>query len=539
MKLVVIGSGPSGIHFAYTALERGHEVTLVDMGLSGTDIPHPKASFFDLKQNHPDPVSYFLGDNYDAISLPAAHPGEQGEYYGLPPSKNHVFEHPSRFQFRSSGMDLLLSFAAGGLAEAWTGGAYPFNDGDLAAFGFGHDRMAPHYAKIAERIGVGGAGDDLEQWYPAHEGLGEPIELNEGNRRLLDKYERKRARLNHKHPNVRLGRSRQAALSHDLGDRDGCQQCGRCLWGCPNGAFYTPSLTLRGLLAHPNLTYLPGRFASHFEAHSARGLDALIAYNETGAEEKISGDAFVLACGTISTSNIFLRTIYKSRNEIVQLPGIMDNQQVLAPFLNLGMFGRGYFEKSYQYHQLAMGLAGETPEDFVHCQITSMTTASAHPIISQMPLGMAAGRKVFTALRSALGVVNLNFSDTRRSENILTLDPEFGSDWPGLKLQYRSPPGQKAKIKAALKQLGKFMNDLGAPFVPGMTQIRTPGGSVHYSGTLPISASGGEFTVTEQCQSNDFENLFIVDGSVFPSLPSKNLTLTLMANATRVATEAF
>ena len=33
--------------------------------------------------------------------------------------------------------------------------------------------------------------------------------------------------------------------------------------------------------------------------------------------------------------------------------------------------------------------------------------------------------------------------------------------------------------------------------------------------------------------------VFVVDGSVFPALPAKNLTFTLMANATRVATEAF
>jgi choline dehydrogenase-like flavoprotein len=111
--------------------------------------------------------------------------------------------------------------------------------------------------------------------------------------------------------------------------------------------------------------------------------------------------------------------------------------------------------------------------------------------------------------------------------------------WPALDLKYRSAPAQEKHVEAALSKLGKFMRDLGAPLVPGMPQIREPGASVHYSGTLPISAAGGPLTVTDRCQSNDFDNLFIVDGSVFPSLPSKNLTFTLMANATRVATEAF
>ena len=54
-----------------------------------------------------------------------------------------------------------------------------------------------------------------------------------------------------------------------------------------------------------------------------------------------------------------------------------------------------------------------------------------------------------------------------------------------------------------------------------------------------MSRGGGEFTCTEECHSNDFENLWFVDGTTFPFLPSKNLTFTLMANAARVAEQAF
>ena len=65
------------------------------------------------------------------------------------------------------------------------------------------------------------------------------------------------------------------------------------------------------------------------------------------------------------------------------------------------------------------------------------------------------------------------------------------------------------------------------------------GASVHYAGTMPMTRTPGPFTTTEFGQSRDFENLFIVDGSTFPSLPAKNITFTLMANATRVGKEAF
>ncbi|MGR3762390.1 GMC oxidoreductase (plasmid) [Roseobacteraceae bacterium NS-SX3] len=543
MRIVVAGAGPSGLHFALTALARGHRVTLVDAGHTGDPVPLPQADLYGLKEGLADPVRHFLGASYGSASLPPAHGGEQREYYGLPASKDYVFRRPGRFKLQARGMAPLLSFAAGGLAQCWTGGAYAFDDGDLAPFGFGYARMAPYYAQVAERIGIGGAADALAEWYPGREHLREPVPLDQSSALLLQRYGARQDRLAQRHPGVRLGRSRQAALAAPMNGRGGCLQCGRCLWGCPNGAFYTPALTLAECLKHPRFDYRPGRFASHFTLADAGSLAALAAYPSEGGSEEIAGDAFVLACGTISSANLFLRTLWKAGRGIARLDGLMDNQQVLAPFLNLAMLGRPHAANSYQYHQLAVALQGKSPAEFVHGQITTLTTGEAHPVMAQLPLGMGAARRVFTTLRSALGVVNLNFSDSRRGGNGLTLAPDAeasGADgFPPLRLSYTPPDGQDRQIAAALSRLGGFMRGLGAPLVPGMTQIRPPGASVHYSGTLPVSAEGGAFTVTESCQSNDFANLFVVDGSVFPALPAKNLTFTLMANATRVAAEAF
>jgi choline dehydrogenase-like flavoprotein len=41
--------------------------------------------------------------------------------------------------------------------------------------------------------------------------------------------------------------------------------------------------------------------------------------------------------------------------------------------------------------------------------------------------------------------------------------------------------------------------------------------------------------VNRFCQSHDLPNLFVVDGSVFPSASEKNPTLTIMALAARTA----
>jgi choline dehydrogenase-like flavoprotein len=65
------------------------------------------------------------------------------------------------------------------------------------------------------------------------------------------------------------------------------------------------------------------------------------------------------------------------------------------------------------------------------------------------------------------------------------------------------------------------------------------GASVHYAGALPMSETPAPLTCSREGRSHDFENLYFVDGTTFPFLPSKNLTFTLMANAIRIAERAF
>ena len=106
-------------------------------------------------------------------------------------------------------------------------------------------------------------------------------------------------------------------------------------------------------------------------------------------------------------------------------------------------------------------------------------------------------------------------------------------------INYRPRDGETALIKKSIKNIRKAFLRLGCIITSGMIHIRPMGASVHYSGTIPMSDNSSSFTTTKYCQSRDFNNLYFVDGTTFPFLPSKNLTLTLMANAIRVADHAF
>ena len=60
-------------------------------------------------------------------------------------------------------------------------------------------------------------------------------------------------------------------------------------------------------------------------------------------------------------------------------------------------------------------------------------------------------------------------------------------------------------------------------------------GSAHLHGTCRMGNDPAKSVVDRWCRSHDVKNLWVVDCSVFPTSGGYNPTLTLLANAYRVA----
>ena len=537
-KVLIVGSGASGVHFALSLLRKGYQVVMLDVGHIKSEEINPGNSLNELKTNLNNPVQYFLGNNYEAVVYPSEKDEYYTKYYGFPPSKSNIFSTPSDFKFEAKGFEPLLSFAKGGLAEAWTGGVYPMNEAELQEFPYSYQDIEPHYSEVAKRMGINGAEDDLARFFPHHAHLLEPLQLDEHSQHLVASYKKHKDKLNHTLKGY-LGRSRVATIGHELDERPGCIYCGRCLWGCPQESLYTPSITLRACQKHPNFTYMPGYLVNHFTYDQAGKINSIVAtaVGDQTAHE-FTADTYVLAAGTISSSKIFLTSIYNQTGQLVKLPGLMDNRQILVPFVNLKMIGKQYNPESYQYHQIAIGLEREKPEEYVHGQVTTLKSALVHPIIQNMPLDLRTATFMFRNMRASLGIVNLNLHDRRRDDSYIALEDQ-GTAKPKLVINYTPSQEEPEIINESLKRLKKLLWKLRCIAPPNMIHIRPMGASVHYTGTLPMSTKKLPYTTSKDCQSHDFENLYIVDGTTFPFLPAKNVTFSLMANAVRVAETAF
>jgi choline dehydrogenase-like flavoprotein len=243
----------------------------------------------------------------------------------------------------------------------------------------------------------------------------------------------------------------------------------------------------------------------------------------------------VLAAGTLCSARIYLESVYRDTGKVAELRGVMDNRQILMPFVNLKMLGKPWNPETYQYHQVAMSVRTRESGDAIHALVTTLKTALIHPLVQTLPLDLGTAVSTFRGIHGALGMININFADHPREDNCITLDVD--STPHKLAIHYRPEPNENERLKRTITVFRNILRKLGC-FAPRQTvHIRPMGASVHYAGTFPMTDRPAPNTCTKYGASRDVENLYFADGSTFPDLPAKNLTFSLMANATRIAEE--
>jgi choline dehydrogenase-like flavoprotein len=60
-------------------------------------------------------------------------------------------------------------------------------------------------------------------------------------------------------------------------------------------------------------------------------------------------------------------------------------------------------------------------------------------------------------------------------------------------------------------------------------------GTAHQAGTLRFGTDAASSVLDRNCKAHELDNLYVTDASFFPSIGAVNPTLTIIANALRVA----
>ncbi len=98
------------------------------------------------------------------------------------------------------------------------------------------------------------------------------------------------------------------------------------------------------------------------------------------------------------------------------------------------------------------------------------------------------------------------------------------------KITYRWGDNDKALIAHALEQMGRSIEAIGAQDI-----FRQEDDTAHLGGTVRMGSDPATSVVDADCRSWDVPNLWVCDGSVFPTVGGVNPSLTIQAVALRTA----
>ncbi len=514
--IIVVGSGPAGTWAAHEMKRK--KVLILDVGHEAPDYCRGGQSLLRRRQCE-DMFRVLIGDKFDGLAnlttetLSPKLKAPLMRFITAPPEGNHAIGYDAD-EFKPT-----LSYALGGLANAWGAGLYRFNAEDLTGYPFTVQELDSKYAVLASEIGISGRNDDLTDYFGYEENLQPPVKLNRLSERFLKVYALRAKRLNL--DGFYAGYARLAVLSKPLGDRHGHEYCGDEFFVPNIPSIYHPGYTLRRIIERGNVQYLKGYLVKEFE--EGNDLVHVRAVNLA----KNSGETFVakrliLAAGAINTAKIVLqsRKDYSSR-----LP-LLDNPVAFLPLVSLRDLGAAVHPEVYHGGQLNVLYKGKASTEPILTTFYALDGPMRADFFTEYPLTLKGRLHALKYVTPAIAMAQVFYpADPQLENHVQLMSPEQ------LVLRHGTP--RRAGIE---KQLAGLFRKTGFLTVSNLARSPVPGSSIHYAGMCPMRQVPSEpWECDRYGKLNGWNHVFVADGACFPRLPAKNLSLTIMANAMRVA----
>lgn len=507
--VLIVGAGPAGTSAALALRACGRRVRLVDAGSARVAWP-PAGEALSLRFADREQWRWQLGPGFEALAAPAGNspklrvPGFQSIFRGYAAANRIVGE---------DGFQVVGALAAGGLSNAWGCGVAAFDDASLAPLdGAEREALRASYARVATRIGISGREDDALAAYLGVDAWADPgVPLDALHAALW----RQRDALPR---GLRLGRARVAVTTSDRDGRGACDLSGMCLWGCARRATWNAALDAERLAADPGVDFVAGWVAERLRRDGdgwrveGRGRDGPQAFHARRV---------LLAAGTLATTRLAL-TAVDAPAELAMQSNPMAAFLLAVP----RAFGRRH-ERAFGLAQLSFAIdAPGLPEGFGNLFSTAGLPVSE--FLAHMPLSRAAALPLLRALLPASIVGNVFLPGAWSRHRLVYRDGH-------LHVHAGHAPGLDAAMDAVRRHLAAGFRRTGAWMLPGSFVVGTPGADIHYAATLPMRKQPRVHECGTDGQVAGLPGVHAVDGASLPTLPARAHTLSLMANADRIA----
>jgi len=473
MRIIIIGSGPTGIASAIALLSRGVEVMILE-SQSDTESYLTKERELYLSKPLDEVKKQLLQlEALQTISLPG-HP--QKTVLG-----NKLSTSVSEFSGENHGIQ--ISASVGGLSKIWGATLLPLNF-EKMNLGFATKKIDWYMREVLRTLSI-------PQTYPV------PIE-------------------------VKLNSIEKMPLAVFSEGKNDCLGLGICLSGCPRNAIWSADQALEILRNHPNFQILTDNNVLRVEETTE--YVRILARTSDGREFDYEADKIFLAAGPISSHEILVRSGFSERGI-----DLLETPMTLIPFIRLGKNkaqsnGKALAANYLKFCNVKNGTS------FIQLYEPNQFLASKSKYFANR---IIRNKWIPKTLFNLVGVAMV-YSESVDPKN-LTINSKIGDNDGQLRTSI-STLGSGRRIAINLKTRFLLLRG-GYLLLLMLAKQTPPGSSIHYGGTYPMKANpaNGEVDVLG-CLKNH-PRIHLVDSSIFPVIEPGPITLSLMTNAYRIGFE--
>jgi choline dehydrogenase-like flavoprotein len=520
MSFVVIGSGPAGVAAAHALADAGRHVTILD---AGDTIEAARMTVFDtLAQSEPESWPPALAQSArDSFPVTVRHVPLKPAYGSLFPYALDDTDLP----VLREGAETLPSLALGGLSNSWGAAMLPVRRRDIRDWPLTLDQLVPHYEAVLRFVPIAAEADELSEILPLYADSPASLRRTPQVDRLLSHMRAHATALGR--AGFSFGASRLAVTASD--DPNRCRYSGLCLYGCPYHAIYNAAHTLAALVRDGRVAYrggvyvdrlAPGDGAVRIQAHERR---------RPAAKIELSASRVFVACGALSSTRLMLTSL----GRVPHARRLLDSQYFLIPMASVRAAPVRVATQGNTLAQVFLELEDDRVSRYTtHMQLYGHNDLVLSTLAARLPLSADRLERV---LGPVLGRV-IAVQGYLHSHDSPGITVHVGAD--GVRLVGEDPAAGASRVRRLVRHLGASARQLGMAPIPGLTQIGRPGKGNHLGGSLPMRRAPGEMETDTLGRLPRWERVHVVDASVLPSVPATTVTLSVMANAHRIATAA-
>lgn len=538
---IIVGSGATGGWVARQLTESGLRVAVLEAGRK----LDPSVDYHEHKLPKDMPLR---GSRYGPRETQEEQP-VQKLCYQCDEYTQHLFvkdtEHPYSTP-KDRQFTWIRGRHVGGKSIMWARQSYRLSNYDFKAAsrdGYGADwpityeELAPYYDRVERFVGISGQAEGLPQ-LPDGQFL-PPMHMTCGEQLLKKGVSAKFGRT------VTIGRT--AVLTADHNGRPKCHYCGPCSRGCTTGSYYSsPASTLPAAAATKRMTLIPNAIVSHVVV-DGRGKCKGVYYVDrlTRQQREVSAKLVILCASTLESTRIMLN----SRSSTYPA-GIANSSGVLGHYLMDHVMGGDAIGVLPVLNNIPDS-RGNRPNGIYIPRFRNLETK--HPDFIRgfgyqgsadyskwghafaMPGFGASFKKSVKENRP--WTINLGgFGECLgRYENYCELDKNLVDAWgiPALHISAAYGDNERKMVEDMSVCAAEMLEAAGAVDIKPTADMSTPGLAIHEVGTARMGDDPTTSVLNRWQQAHDVSNLFVMDGSCYPSSACQNPTLTLMALAAR------